>query len=163
MFRLILITISNGGFLVRFKNIVLCLILVLSCCIGVVCAEGDEDWTVSPTEFVDETLPPDDSAPVPDTPVTSLEQLSDDQIISISQRSLSPITPNEATGFKKILLNLFGSYDPVIIEYEYTSGNGYVNYLREVQPDYVWFAAVLIFMLVLFCIFKLGGALFCKR
>lgn len=147
----------------RFKNIALCLILVLSCCIGVVCAEGEEDWTVSPTEVVDETVPPDDAAPVPDTPVTSLEQLSDDQIISISQRSLAPITPNEATGFKKILLNLFGSYDPVIIEYEYTSSGGYVNYLREVQPDYVWFAAVLMFMLVLFCIFKLGGALFCKR
>ena len=95
--------------------------------------------------------------------MTSPEQLSDDQILSISQRSLSPITPNETSGFKKILLELFGSYDPVIIEYEYTSSGGYVNYLREVQPDYVWFAAVLIFMLVLFCIFKLGGALFCKR
>lgn len=147
----------------RFKNIALCLVLVLSCCIGVVCAEGENDWTVSPPEYVEEILPPDDAASVPDTPVTSLEQLSDDQITSISQRSLSPITPNEATGFKKILLELFGSYDPVIIEYEYNSSGGYVNYLREVQPDYVWFAAVLIFMLVLFCIFKLGGALFCKR
>ena len=147
----------------RFKNIVLCLVLVLSCCVGLVFAEGEEDWTVSPTEYVEETLPPDDTATVSDAPVTSPEQLSDDQILSISQRSLSPITPNETSGFKKILLELFGSYDPVIIEYEYTSSGGYVNYLREVQPDYVWFAAVLIFMLVLFCIFKLGGALFCKR
>ena len=52
VFRLILIMISNGGFFVRFKNIALCLILVLSCCIGFVCAEGEDDCSVSPTEFV---------------------------------------------------------------------------------------------------------------
>jgi hypothetical protein len=147
---------------VRFKNFALCLFVVLGCCIGVVCAEDVGDWSVSPTEYVEESLPSDNASTVFDASVTSVDQLSDDQIISISQRSLAPVTSDDATGLKKILLDLFGSYDPVIIEYEYSSSGGYVNYLREVQPDYVWFAAVLIFMLVLYCIFRLGGALFCR-
>lgn len=80
-------------------------------------------------------------------------------IDNISVVSVSPIKPNDTTGLKAALLGVLGNYDPVIIEYQYNSGNGYSNYLREVQPDYVWICSFALLALVIFCLFRLGGAL----
>lgn len=84
---------------------------------------------------------------------------ADAEITDISVMSLSPITPDDTSGLKAVLLSLIGDYDPVIIEYEYESSNGYTNYLREVQPDYVWLCSVGLFAIIVYCIFRLGGAL----
>lgn len=73
--------------------------------------------------------------------------------------SVAPVQPSDTTGLKAVLLSFLGNYDPVIVEYEYTSGNGYTNYLREVQPDYVWLCSCGLLALIIFCLFKLGGAL----
>ena len=73
--------------------------------------------------------------------------------------SLAPVTPSDTSGFKAVLLGLLGNYDPVIVEYQYQSSQGYNNYLREVQPDYVWLCSFALLALMIFCIFKLGGAL----
>lgn len=73
--------------------------------------------------------------------------------------AVAPVQPSDATGLKAVLLSFLGNYDPVIVEYEYTSGNGYTNYLREVQPDYVWLCSCGFLALMIFCLFKLGGAL----
>lgn len=81
------------------------------------------------------------------------------EITDITVMSLSPIGPDDVTGLKSILLSVIGEYDPIIIEYEYESSNGYTNYLREVQPDYVWLCSVGLFALIIYCIFRLGGAL----
>lgn len=83
----------------------------------------------------------------------------DATITDISVMSLAPITPDDTSGLKAVLLSLIGDYDPVVIEYEYESNNGYTNYLREVQPDYVWLCSVGLFALIIYCIFRLGGAL----
>ena len=80
-------------------------------------------------------------------------------INNISVVSVAPIKPDDATGLKAALLGVLGDYDPVIIEYQYSSGNGYANYLREVQPDYVWICSFALLALVIFCLFRLGGAL----
>lgn len=80
-------------------------------------------------------------------------------IDDISVISVAPIKPSDATGLKAALLGVLGNYDPVIIEYQYSSGNGYTNYLREVQPDYVWICSFVLLALVIFCLFRLGGAL----
>lgn len=80
-------------------------------------------------------------------------------ITDISLASVSPITPSSTTGLKAALLGILGNYDPVIVEYQYSSGNGYTNYLREVQPDYVWLCSCGLLALVIFCLFKLGGGL----
>lgn len=73
--------------------------------------------------------------------------------------SLAPVTPSDTSGLKAVLLGLLGNYDPVIIEYQYQSSQGYNNYLREVQPDYVWLCSFALLALMIFCIFRLGGAL----
>lgn len=80
-------------------------------------------------------------------------------IDNISVISVSPIEPSDASGLKAALLGVLGSYDPVIVEYQYSGSNGYTNYLREVQPDYVWICSFALLALVIFCLFRLGGAL----
>lgn len=80
-------------------------------------------------------------------------------IDSITVTSVSPIEPSDTSGLKAALLGVLGNYDPVIVEYQYSSGNGYTNYLREVQPDYVWLCSCALLALVIFCLFRLGGAL----
>lgn len=80
-------------------------------------------------------------------------------IDNITVTSVSPVDPSDTTGLKSALLGVLGSYDPVIVEYEYSDRNGYRNYLREVQPDYVWLCSCALLALVIYCLFRLGGAL----
>lgn len=85
----------------------------------------------------------------PDAVITDISILS----------SVAPVTPSDTSGLKAILLSFLGNYDPVIVEYQYSSSQGYNNYLREVQPDYVWICSFVLLALLIFCLFKLGGAL----
>lgn len=80
-------------------------------------------------------------------------------IDNISVSSVSPVQPSDTSGLKAALLGVLGDYDPIVIEYQYSTGNGYTNYLREVQPDYVWICSFVLLALVIFCLFRLGGAL----
>lgn len=79
---------------------------------------------------------------------------------AVNVYALNPITPEDTTGLKSVLLSLIGDYDAIVVEYEYTGSNNYTNYLREVQPDYVWLCSAAIFLVVIYSVFRLGGALF---
>lgn len=79
-------------------------------------------------------------------------------------RSVSPVTPSDASGLKSVLLSFLGDYDPVIVEYQYQNPNTqYYSYLREVQPDYPWLVSAAVLVVFIYCLFRLGGAIFCKR
>ena len=80
-------------------------------------------------------------------------------IDNITVTSVSPVESSDTSGLKSALLGVLGSYDPVIVEYQYSDRNGYTNYLREVQPDYVWLCSCALLALVIYCLFRLGGAL----
>lgn len=80
-------------------------------------------------------------------------------ITDISLFSVAPVTPSSTSGLKAALLGILGNYDPVIVEYQYQSSQGYNNYLREIQPDYVWLCSAALLALVIYCLFKLGGGL----
>lgn len=80
-------------------------------------------------------------------------------IDNITVTSVSPVEPSDTSGLKSALLGVLGSYDPVIVEYQYSDRNGYTNYLRDVQPDYVWLCSCALLALVIYCLFRLGGAL----
>lgn len=71
--------------------------------------------------------------------------------------SVSPITPSNTNGLKKVMVGLIGNYDPVVVEYAYQSSQGYTSYLREVQPDYVWMISCAIFLVVLYSVFRIFG------
>lgn len=82
------------------------------------------------------------------------------EITDIETFSVAPVSPSDAEGLKKVLLTFLGSYDPVIVEYEYKNyNNNYYSYLREVQPDYVWIASFILLALFVYCLFRLGGGL----
>lgn len=80
-------------------------------------------------------------------------------IDNITVTSVSPVEPSDTSGLKSALLGVLGNYDPVIVEYQYSDRNGYTNYLRDVQPDYVWLCSCALLALVIYCLFRLGGAL----
>lgn len=73
---------------------------------------------------------------------------------------LSPVTPSDTSGLKAVLLSFIGNYDPPIVQFEYTSSNNYKQYVNEIQPDYVWICSFALIALFIYCLFKLGGALF---
>lgn len=77
--------------------------------------------------------------------------------------SKSPVTPGSTSGLKSVMLSLLGNYDVIVGEYSYTNNNGTVNYIREMQPDYVWLVSAGVFALVLYCVFRMGGVVLCKK
>lgn len=86
---------------------------------------------------------------------------SDDDMIlqAVEVYSVSPITPDSTSGLKSVVLGLIGNYDTIVTDYTYTSNNGYVQHTIEVQPDYVWMGSFLLLFLILYCLFRLGGAM----
>lgn len=69
------------------------------------------------------------------------------------------VTSDTATGLKAALLSVLGSYDAIIVEYEYqNTANDVTTHIREIQPDYVWLCSAGVLALFVFCLFKLGVA-----
>lgn len=88
---------------------------------------------------------------------------SDAQLTSVTLMSVVPVQPADDGSLKSILLSLIGDYDPIVLEYSYQSSQGYTSYLREVQIDYPWIAAAVLFVVVLWCVFKIGGKVIWNR
>lgn len=91
----------------------------------------------------------------------SPDVVSEDVVLTgISRVSVPPVTPSSTTGLKAALLTVLGNYDPVVVVYQYnSSGSGYSSYATDIQLDYAWIASAVLLCLVIWCLFKLGGAL----
>ena len=76
---------------------------------------------------------------------------------------LDPVSSSNANGFKKIMLELIGDYEGIVTEHAYENYNGSVSYVREITPDYVWLCSCAIFLVMLYCCFRLGAAVLCKK
>lgn len=109
----------------------------------------------APTFTLDEVL-----AALPES-VGSPDVVSEDVVLTgIARVSVPPVTPSSSTGLKAALLTVLGNYDPVVVVYQYnTSSSGYSSYATDIQPDYAWIASAVLLCLVIWCLFKLGGAL----
>lgn len=108
-----------------------------------------------PTFTLDEVL-----AALPES-AGSPDVVSEDVFLTgVSRVSVPPVTPSSTTGLKAALLTVLGNFDPVVVVYQYnTSGSGYSSYATDIQPDYAWIASAALLCLVIWCLFKLGGAL----
>lgn len=113
-----------------------------------------ESNSVADSSIEDDTV----SVSETETEVNPELGIEDGEIVGIALMSVAPITPESTTGLKSLLLSVIGDYDPVIVEYEYQNNNNYSSYLREVLPDYPWFASFLMLALMVYCLFRLGGA-----
>lgn len=91
----------------------------------------------------------------------SPDVVTEDVVLTgISRVSVPPVTPSSTTGLKAALLTVLGNYDPVVVVYQYnSSSSGYSSYATDIQLDYVWIASAVLLCLVIWCLFKLGGAL----
>lgn len=135
----------------------------------------DEVIDVAPIETPAPLSPPVDSVVDVSTPTFTLDEVlaalpessgspdvvSEDVFLTgISRVSVPPVTPSSTTGLKAALLTVLGNYDPVVVVYQYnTSGSSYSSYTTDIQPDYAWIASAALLCLVIWCLFKLGGAL----
>lgn len=108
-----------------------------------------------PTFTLDEVL-----AALPQS-AGSDDVVNEDVVLTgISRVSVPPVTPSSTTGLKAALLTVLGNYDPVVVVYQYnSSSSGYSSYATDIQPDYAWIASAALLCLVIWCLFKLGGAL----
>lgn len=109
----------------------------------------------APTFTLDEVL-----AALPESSGSSDVVSEDVFLTGVSRVSIPPVTPSSTTGLKAALLTVLGNYDPVVVVYQYnTSGSGYSSYTTDIQPDFAWIASAVLLCLVIWCLFKLGGAL----
>ncbi len=110
--------------------------------------------------------PPEASEPVYMAPEEFFAVYSEDEytIMPMAVQSQANTPISSSSGLKGILLSMFGPYDPPItqLRYQANSTNSY-TYVNDIQPDYPWLASAVIFVVVLYCIFKMGGALLCRK
>lgn len=146
-----------------------CLVLCLS--VGAV-YEVDDDTSIEMPSPVFSSVDPVVDVPAPtfalDEVLAALpestgspDMVSEDVVLTgVSRVSVPPVTPSSTTGLKAALLTVLGNYDPVVVVYEYNiSSSSSSRYVTDTQPDYAWIASAVLLCLVIWCLFKLGGAL----
>lgn len=70
------------------------------------------------------------------------------------------ISANETSGFHAVILGLLGDYNPIVKDYTYQSSSGYTSHSIEITPDWSWIASAAIFLVIIFCLFRLIGGIF---
>lgn len=92
-----------------------------------------------------------------------------DEYTPISDLSISPLwtgdtgsTPIPTGTLRSVLASVIGPYSPVVVQYQYTSGTN-TQYLREILPDYEWMFNCALFAMIIWCVFRIWGALLCRR
>lgn len=63
---------------------------------------------------------------------------------------------------KSVLLRFLGSWDTVVVEHSYEDTDGSMNYVHDTIPDYPWLCAAGLLIVIVFCLFRLGGSILCK-
>lgn len=110
--------------------------------------DGSEDVSVSSVE-----------------PLPSLGQTQEDLVAAgyelegIETFALSPIV--SSSGLKGILLDLLGPYDNIVTQYQYRQNtSSSYSYVNEITPDYPWIFSAVLFIVLLFSVFRLMGVFF---
>lgn len=92
-----------------------------------------------------------------------------DELSDVTDISIMPLyTPDTGTtsiptgSLRYVLTQVIGPYSPVVVQYQYNNGSN-TAYLREIYPDYVWMISAALFALMIYCVFRLWGAILCKR
>lgn len=128
----------------------------LSVCVALVCLMSLSAFAVSPSSDVSDGYLPEDEF---------LEMYGNDYSIEVYAVQSGPNSPvTSSSGLKGILLDLFGPYDPVITQLRYQSNtSSNYTYVNNIELDYPWLCSAGIFAIVLYCLFRMGGALLCKQ
>lgn len=101
---------------------------------------------------------------VPETETVSEtgETLIYDEEYGVQVMALGPVT--SSTGLKGILFDLLGPYDGVVVQYRYmqNSSTNY-TYVNDVQLDYPWIFSAILFIVLLYSLFRTGARALWQR
>lgn len=76
------------------------------------------------------------------------------------EKTIQRVRPQDANGFKAVMLSLLGDYETVITDYTYQSGSsGYYSHSIQIERDWSWICSSAVFALVIFCVFRCIGTL----
>lgn len=106
------------------------------------------------------------SVVVPDVNVFNeiiVPETDDDIVSSSTSYFVSPVTAADTTGLKSVLLEFLGDWEPVVVETSYTTTSGNVGIDRQIQPDYPWLCSAVLLVVLMFCLFRLGGSVLCRK
>lgn len=90
---------------------------------------------------------------------SSGDELLRDPVQEVSTSTLR-ISANQTSGFHAVILGLLGDYNPIVKDYTYQSSQGYTSHSIEITPDWSWIASAAIFLVIIFCLFRLIGGIF---
>lgn len=146
----------------RFLFILFSVVLCLSLVAPAMAAEAGEG------EILTESENGSQAVVVPDVNVYNEIVLPDQSeelgtYVGSTVYSLNPVTPDDASGLKAVLLEFLGDWDSIVVEHQYESYNGSISYVREIQLDYPWLCSAAVFAIMIFCLFRLGGAVLCRK
>lgn len=79
-------------------------------------------------------------------------------LFTLSISAFAANTSSDSATLKDVLEDLIGEYTPEVVEVEYTEGEEILTKV-EVKNDYVWLASFVLVALVIYCLFRLGGAM----
>lgn len=79
------------------------------------------------------------------------------EIIENTDVQVLRVSANQTSGLHSVLLSLIGDYNPIVKDYTYTSSNGYTSHSIDIQPDWSWIATCALFIVVIYCVFRLFG------
>lgn len=85
-----------------------------------------------------------------------------DEEYGVQVMALSPIVSGD--GLKGVLLDVLGSYDGIVVQYRYQSNTSTnYTYVNEIQPDYPWIASAVLFIALIWSLFRIGGRMLWNR
>lgn len=76
--------------------------------------------------------------------------------------SLQRVSASGSNGFKAVVLGLLGDYETVVTDYTYQNQSGYTTHSIDVSYDWAWICSAAIFLVVLYCCFRLIGLMFSR-
>lgn len=91
---------------------------------------------------------------LPETP--SNGQLEVEEYVTTDVQQLR-ISSGDTSGLHSLVLSLIGDYNPIVKDYVYQNQSGYQTHSIEITPDWSWIMTAGLFIIVLYCFFRLLG------
>lgn len=84
------------------------------------------------------------------------------QLISVEVENLR-ISPSDTNGFKAVMLQIIGDYEPTVTDYTYQQNNyQYLSHSINIERDWSWICSCGVFALLLYFTFRTIGGI-CAR
>lgn len=125
------------------------------------------------SDVTDQSQQQDDLTNTEDLPQDGLQEFPSDpvqidpvdtswELEGIEVYAIPPVT--SSTGLKGVLYQVIGPYDTIVTQYTYKqNGNSYYSYVNDISPDYPWIVSAALFIVLIFCTFRVLGGLLSWR